>query len=77
MDIARASTGAGYVATVGPPGFAGQGVRGEVADIGCLDTHVDFAGLIWHSATTAVSNHGTSTYGIVFGHGSATRRGSG
>ena len=77
MDVARASTGAGYVATVGPPGFEGQGVRGEVADIGCLDTHVDLAGLIWHSATTAAANHGTSTYGIIFGHGIGDPQGLG
>jgi serine protease AprX len=75
MDVARAATGALYVSTV-PGGFQGQGVRGEVPDIGCLDTHVDFAGIAWHG-TTAVNSHGTSTYGIVFGQGVGDPQGLG
>jgi serine protease AprX len=77
MDVARTATGANYVATVVPGGFQGQGVNGEVPDVGCLDTHVDFAGLIWHSQTTGLNSHGTSTYGIVFGKGVGNPQGLG
>jgi hypothetical protein len=77
MDLARASSGANYAATVIPGGFQGQGVRGEVPDIGCLATHVDFSGIAWHSAMTGVASHGTSTYGIVFGKGVGNAQGLG
>lgn len=77
MDIARVATGATYLSTVVPGGFQGLGVRGEVPDVGCLSTHVDFAGITWHSATTALNSHGTCTYGIVFGKGVANPMGLG
>jgi hypothetical protein len=77
MDVIRSASGANYVAAVVPGGFQGLGVRGEVPDTGCLDTHVDFAGIAWHTASTAVASHGTSTYGIVFGKGVGNPQGLG
>ena len=77
MDIVRASCGANAMATIVPGGFQGQGVRGEIMDIGCQDTHVDLAGLVWHSATTGISSHGTSTYAIAFGKGIGDPQGLG
>jgi hypothetical protein len=77
MDLVRASCGANAMTTVVPGGFRGQGVRGEIVDIGCQDTHVDLAGLIWHSATTGQSSHGTSTYAIAFGKGIGDPQGLG
>ena len=77
MDIARQFSGSNYVETVVPGGFRGQGTAGEVLDVGCLTTHVDFAGVIQHTPTMVNASHGTSTYGIVFGKGIANPAGTG
>ncbi len=77
MDIARQFTGAAYASTVIPGGVRGQGTAGEVLDVGCLTSHVDFAGLIQHTASMVTNSHGTSTYGIVFGKGIANPQGLG
>jgi hypothetical protein len=77
MDIARQFTGSNYVETVVPGGFRGQGTAGEVLDVGCLTTHVDFVGVLQHTPTMVNASHGTSTYGIVFGKGIANPAGTG
>ncbi len=76
MDIARQFTGAVAVSTVGPGGYRGQGVNGEVLDGGCDTSHPDLAGVTWHSSQ-AVLNHGTCTTGIVFGKGTGNVQATG
>ncbi|MDI9887994.1 S8 family serine peptidase [Streptomyces sp. HNM0645] len=76
MDNARAAGGADAVESAS--GYLGQGVRGEVMDTGLRTTHQEFAAFppILHTANTASTNHGTSTYGQVFASGvNATARG--
>lgn len=77
MDIAREAGGANYVE--GLTGFSGEGVRGEVLDIGFNTTHVDFASrpLIWHNGVGNVESHGASTSGIIFGDGTGDAQGRG
>lgn len=72
MDIVRTTSGAAQLETI--EGFRGEGVRAEVADNGLRQTHTDFQSglppLIHNSANTnEPNNHGTSTYGILFGRG--------
>ncbi len=74
MDLVRTTGGANFVEST--LGFTGEGVRAEVMDNGLLQTHNDFqsglAPLIHNSSNTNESpNHGTSTYGIVFGRGTS------
>jgi serine protease AprX len=76
MDLARQATGAVYLAGLSPTAYQGEGVRGQVMDGGTRTTHVDFGGLIW-LGTPASGNHGTSTYGIVFGKGVGNPQGLG
>jgi len=66
MDQVRQDSGADWVET--NFGYCGQGVRGEVMDIGFQLDHPDFDCILTHGATS-VASHGTSTYGIVFGNG--------
>ncbi len=76
MNIARQIGGADYLAGFG---FKGKGVRAEVMDDGLRQTHVDFqnpAPLI-HGPNPFVSSHGTATYGINFGTGTANPMGTG
>lgn len=80
MNIVREVGGANMLETV--RGYRGEGVRGEVLDNGLRQTHTDFnSGLrpiIHNSANTnEPSNHGTSTYGIVFGRGTTNISGRG
>ncbi|HEY3246222.1 MAG TPA: S8 family serine peptidase, partial [Phycisphaerae bacterium] len=77
MDIARQIGGANFIE--GTCGFNGQGVRAEVMDLGLRVTHLAFqnpAPLI-HGINTGDTQHGTSTYGIVFGNGAANMAGRG
>ncbi len=67
MDLTRESSGANWLDSL--EGFCGQGVRGEVFDSGFEETHQDFGGVMLHGPHDLM-NHGTSTYGIVFGDGS-------
>lgn len=72
MDLVRSTGGANFVENT--LGFTGEGVRAEVMDNGLRQTHTDFQSglipLIHNSANTSESpNHGTSTFGIVFGRG--------
>lgn len=67
MDIARDFSAANYVESVA--GFNGTGVRGEVMDGGVQEDHQDFDGILIHGPAPGVDNHGTATYGIVFGNG--------
>ncbi|MBX3289581.1 MAG: S8 family serine peptidase [Acidobacteria bacterium] len=74
MDIVRDSGGANYIENTF--GYRGEGVRGEVMDNGLRQTHNDLRSgnlpLIHSSPNTNEStNHGTSSYGIIFGRGSA------
>ena len=80
MDIVRSTGGANFVESTA--GFRGEGVRAEVMDNGLRQTHNDFnSGLppIIHNSsnTNESSNHGTSTYGIVFGRGTTNSAGRG
>ncbi len=76
MDIAREIGGANYVETI--EGFTGEGVRGEVLDVGFNVSHVDFQAqpLIQHTAV-GVDSHGASTSGIIFGDGTGDALGRG
>ncbi len=78
MDIVRIMGGANFLENAA--GYTGQGVRAEVLDGGMLLNHVDFinAGrtVIQHNAV-GLLDHGTSTYGINFGSGTANPMGRG
>ncbi len=74
MDLVRSTGGANFIETTA--GFTGVGVRAEVMDNGLRPTHNDFqsglAPLIHNSPNTdEPANHGTSTYGIMFGRGTS------
>lgn len=78
MDIVRATGGANFIETT--LGFTGQGVRAEVMDGNFLDTHSDFQAApatIFHGGRSGDPSHGTSTFGIVFGNGTANPLGRG
>lgn len=80
MDIVRGVGGANLIETL--YGYRGQGVRAEVMDNGLRQTHGDFqvgGPPIVHNSpnTSESSNHGTSTYGINFGRGTANAAGRG
>ncbi len=63
--------GANYVELI--DGFTGAGVVCEVVDGGLLETHADFAASppILLTDNTASTEHGTSTYGLLFGSGAS------
>jgi serine protease AprX len=67
MDLVRQDSGAAFIQS----NFnqCGQGVRGEVMDVGIETTHQDFDGILLHGSPGSPGSHGTSTYGIVFGNG--------
>jgi serine protease AprX len=74
MDLVRSTGGANFMESTA--GFTGVGVRAEVMDNGLRQTHNDFqsglAPLIHNSSNTdEPTNHGTSTYGIMFGRGTS------
>lgn len=80
MDIVRTTGGANNIEAL--TGYRGEGVRAEVMDNGLRQTHSDFQSgsppLIHNSSNTnETTNHGTSTYGIVFGRGTANAAGRG
>ncbi len=80
MDIVRTTGGANNIEAL--TGYRGEGVRAEVMDNGLRQTHADFQSgsppLIHNSSNTnETTNHGTSTYGIVFGRGTANAAGRG
>ena len=80
MNIVRSSGGVNYIENAF--GYRGEGVRGEVMDNGLRQTHNDLRSgnlpLIHNSLNTnEPSNHGTSTYGIVFGRGTVNPQGRG
>lgn len=80
MDIVKSVGGANFINTT--LGFRGQGVRAEVMDNGLRQTHGDFQTggppIIHNSPNTSESSpHGTSTYGINFGRGTANGLGAG
>ncbi len=76
MDISREITGVNYVETVA--GYTGQGVRGEILDLGFNMTHVDFGHhpLIEHTAVNSDS-HGAACSGICFADGTGNPMGRG
>ncbi len=68
MNLAREIGGANYLE--GLEGYAGQGVRAEVMDVGMHENHPDIAEkVIFHGPKFSGENHGTSTFGINFGSG--------
>jgi hypothetical protein len=67
MDNVRVVSGANQVESVG--GYDGTGVVAEVMDSGTMLTHPDFDGILVHGPTPSLGDHGTCTYGIVFGNG--------
>ncbi len=77
MDLMRQIGGANWVRD--NLGWTGQGVRGEVIDLGCRTTHLDFQGPapLLHGTQSGDQSHGTSTYGIVFGKGAVNAAGTG
>jgi hypothetical protein len=73
MDLVREFGGAN--ALEAKTGFKGQGVRGEVFDLGVQLSHPDFqhtGGVLLHGVNGSAIDwpHGTSTTGICFGNGS-------
>ena len=78
MDIVRIMGGANFLETAA--GYTGQGVRAEVLDAGFLATHTDFVNggrtVLAHNVF-GVDSHGTATYGINFGSGTANPQGRG
>lgn len=76
MDIARNIGGANFIEN--ETGFTGQGVRGEIIDLGFNLTHVDFQSrpLIQHT-TVNTDSHGASCSGITFGDGTGNPQGRG
>jgi hypothetical protein len=79
MNIARSSAGldADFVQTT--LGLGGEGVRGEVFDTGVRATHLAFLSpnILLHTVNSTDTNHGTSTYGEVFGNGASNAQGKG
>ena len=70
MSVVRDVGGANYIETVA--GYTGLDIHGEVQDDGCLIAHPDFASrILVRNGPVPVDdpNHGTSTFGIVFGDG--------
>lgn len=80
IDLVRSTGGADLIESTF--GYRGEGVRAEVMDNGLRQTHNDLRSgnlpLIHNSLNTnEPSNHGTSTYGIVFGRGTVNPQGRG
>lgn len=78
MDVVRATGGANFIETT--LGYTGQGVTAEVMDGNMLDTHADFQAMpatMFHGSRSGSASHGTSTFGIVFGNGTANPLGRG
>lgn len=78
MDIARSVGGAVFLESL-PQNYKGQGIRGEVMDGNFLNTHNDFQNplAVLRTSTSGSSSHGSSTFGIVFGQGTANSQGKG
>jgi hypothetical protein len=74
MDLVRQDSGAAWLEDT--YGYCGQGVRGEVMDLGIQADHPDFDGIMLHGAYS-LDSHGTATYGIVFGNGDRDGDGDG
>ena len=66
MDLVRTESGANWLEAT--HGICGQGVRGEVMDGGVQQNHPDFDGIMMHTPADVI-DHGTNTYGIIFGNG--------
>jgi len=80
MDLVREFSGADFLEA--QTGFKGQGVRGEVFDLGVQTSHPDFqhtGGVLLHSSNGPTSDwpHGTSTTGICFGNGTVLAKARG
>ena len=71
MDIGRQIGGANVIENT--LGFTGQGVRGEAADSGLQQGHVEFQGVngppLIHGPAAGVGSHGTAVYGVLFASG--------
>lgn len=68
MDIVREVTGANYSELMG--GYTGEGVRGEILDVGEVIPHCDLQSnpVIFHTPN-GNGGHGMSSLGIAFGDG--------
>lgn len=77
MNLARQIGGA--VPLLSGLGFTGQGVRGHMLDDGLRQSHIAFANPapLIYGFPPPVFNHGSSTYGIVFGNGAGNSGGTG
>jgi hypothetical protein len=75
MDNARVVLGADSIEI--SAGYDGSGVRAEVMDSGVMQTHQDFDGILFHGGSPSSGDHGTCTYGIVFGNGDRDGDGDG
>ncbi|HSK72964.1 MAG TPA: FG-GAP-like repeat-containing protein [Pyrinomonadaceae bacterium] len=78
MDLVRNVGGANFLDF--NLGFRGEGVSGEVMDGGFVQNHTDFnSGLkpMLHGTSGGISEHGTATYGIIFGRGTTNPFGRG
>jgi hypothetical protein len=77
MDLVREAGGANHVEAVA--GYTGDGVRGEVFDVGFNLEHPDFASRppIEHGPEVGLDSHGTACLGILFGDGSGDARARG
>ena len=69
-DMNRARNFHGAFALENATGYSGTGISGEVLDGGTMVAHQDFDGIQTHPNTNVANgDHGTCTYGIVFGNG--------
>jgi serine protease AprX len=57
--------------------WTGQGVRGQVRDLGVRATHQAFASRLTIRTNSGDTSHGTNTTGIVFGNGTGNATGRG
>jgi hypothetical protein len=69
-DFSREFSGANYIELV--EGFTGVGIVCEVMDSGLRTSHLDFQSQppTLRTANSSANEHGTSSYGVVFGDGS-------
>jgi len=73
MDVVREIGGANFLEFNTPEGFDGEGVRGEIFDLGFNLIHTDFASRpqIEHGAPVDEDSHGSACAGINFGDGTS------
>ncbi|MCA3005877.1 MAG: S8 family serine peptidase [Phycisphaerales bacterium] len=78
MDLERAIGGANFIQST--LGYTGQGVRAQIMDDGLQTNHVAWSPsrpATVHGPAPSLASHGTATFGIVFGDGTANTAGRG